>query len=55
MYNLCVETGTILFNYWGTTMGALRSKAYMPWDDDIDVILVFKNKDVEKFFITRMK
>ena len=35
--SICREQGLKYFLYAGTMIGAVRHKAFIPWDDDIDV------------------
>ncbi len=37
LHEFCVENGLTYYLAYGTLIGAVRHKGYIPWDDDIDV------------------
>ncbi len=44
---LCQRHGISWFAEWGTLLGAVRHQGFIPWDDDIDVVMF--RKDYEHF------
>ena len=44
---ICKEHGWVYFLHYGTLIGALRHKGFIPWDDDVDVAM--PREDYEQF------
>ena len=44
---ICDENNLIYYMYAGSLLGAIRHKGFIPWDDDLDVVMY--RKDFEKF------
>ena len=60
LHNICISNGITYYLACGSCLGALRNQGFLPWDDDIDIVMTRDNFEklynlpLEKFPLNRV-
>ena len=53
IHNICVKNNIEYSLFWGSMLGAIRHKGFIPWDDDLDIVMTVENYQKFKALINQ--